>query len=93
MPDKAKSMVRKLYAYLKRVGAWTMEEVYETRLEELDGWIELRQAEISKYKAVLKKNPEDKDAQERLKKAEGQIKDKMKSRADMLDNQASTNWL
>ena len=93
MPDKAKSMVRKLDAYLKRVGAWTMEEVYETRLEELDGWIELREAEISKCKAVLKKNPEDKDAQERLKKAESLIKDKLKSRADMLANKASTNWL
>ena len=93
MPDKAKSMVRKLDAYLKRVGAWTMEEVYETRLEELDGWIELREAEISKCKAVLKKNPEDKDARERLKKAESLIKDKLKSRADMLANKASTNWL
>ena len=70
-----------------------MEEVYETRLEELDGWIYRYKAEASKYKNVLKENPEDKDAQERVKRAESQIKDKLKSRADMLANQASTNWL
>lgn len=93
MPDKAKSMVRKLDAYLKKVGAWTMEEVYETRLEELDGWINQYEAEVSKYKTVLKKNPEDKDAKERLRKAESQIKDKLKSRTNMLENQASSNWL
>lgn len=93
MPDKAKSMVRKLDAYLKKVGAWTMEEVYETRLEELDGWINQYKAEVSKYKTVLKENPEDKDAKERLRKAESQIKDKLKSRNNMLENQASSNWL
>ena len=70
-----------------------MEEVYETRLEELDGWIDHHKAEVSKYKSVLKENPEDKDAQERVRKAENQIKDKLKSRADMLANQASSNWL
>jgi hypothetical protein len=70
-----------------------MEEVYETRLEELDGWINLHKSEVSKYKSVLKVNPEDKDAQERVRKAEKQIKDKLKSRADMLANQASSNWL
>ena len=93
MPAKAKSMVRKLNAYLKKVGAWTMDEVYETRLEELDGWINQYEAEASKYKIVLKENPEDKDAKERLRKAESQIKDKLKSRNNMLENQASSNWL
>lgn len=70
-----------------------MEEVYETRLEELDGWINQYEAEVSKYKTVLKENPEDKDAKERLRKAESQIKDKLKSRTNMLENQASSNWL
>ena len=70
-----------------------MEEVYETRLEELDGWINQYKAEVSKYKTVLKENPEDKDAKERLRKAESQIKDKLKSRTNMLENQASSNWL
>ena len=70
-----------------------MEEVYETRLEELDGWINQYKAEVSKYKKVLKENPEDKDAKERLRKAEIQIKDKLKSRTNMLENQASSNWL
>ena len=70
-----------------------MDEVYETRLAELDGWIDLHQAEIAKYRSVLKENPEDKDAQQRLEKAESLIKGKLKSRSDMLANQASSNWL
>ena len=92
-PDKVKSMVRKLDAYLNKVGAWTMKEVYETRLEELDDWIHHLKAEASKYETVLKENPKDKDAQTRLRKAESQIKDKLKSRTNMLENQASSNWL
>ena len=92
-PDKVKSMVRKLDAYLNKVGAWTMKEVYETRLEELDDWIDHLKAEASKYETVLKENPKDKDAQTRLRKAESQIKDKLKSRTNMLENQASSNWL
>lgn len=39
MPDKAADMVRKLDAYLEKVGAWEMEEVYATRTEELEKWI------------------------------------------------------
>jgi uncharacterized protein (UPF0147 family) len=70
-----------------------MEEVYETRLEELNGWINQYKAEASKYKTVLKENPKDEDVQERLRKAESQIKDKLKSRTNMLENQASSNWL
>ena len=39
MPKKVKEMVLKLDAYLMRVGAWSIKEVYDTRQEELDGWI------------------------------------------------------
>jgi hypothetical protein len=39
MPKKTAEMVRELDAYLKKVGAWTMEEVYDTRQEELEEWI------------------------------------------------------
>ena len=70
-----------------------MEEVYETRFEELDGWIDHHKTESSKYKKVLKGNHEDKDVQERLRKAESQIKNKLKSRNNILENQASSNWL
>ena len=39
MPKKVKEMVLKLDAYLMRVGAWSIKEVYDTRQEELDRWI------------------------------------------------------
>ena len=39
MPEKTADMVRKLDAYLEKVGAWKMEEVYAARAEELEKWI------------------------------------------------------
>ncbi|MCP4785711.1 MAG: sulfatase [Fuerstiella sp.] len=39
MPEKTADMVRKLDAYLEKVGAWKMEEVYATRTDELEKWI------------------------------------------------------
>jgi predicted component of type VI protein secretion system len=39
MPRKVKEMVLKMDAYLMRVGAWSIKEVYDTRQEELDRWI------------------------------------------------------
>ena len=48
MPEKTADMVRKLDAYLEKVGAWTMEEVYETRMEELEMWVERGQKEVSR---------------------------------------------
>ena len=41
MPEKTAEMVRKLDAYLEKVGAWTMEEVYAARADELKLWIEI----------------------------------------------------
>ena len=48
MPEKTAEMVRKLDAYLEKVGAWTMEEVYAARAEELEMWIERGKHEIAK---------------------------------------------
>ena len=38
-------MTQKLDAYLGKVGAWSMKEVYETRENELNRWIEIRKNE------------------------------------------------
>ena len=53
MPEKTADMVRKLDAYLEKVGAWTMEEVYATRMEELEMWVERGQKEVSRIQQYL----------------------------------------
>ena len=53
MPEKTTDMVRKLDAYLEKVGAWTMEEVYNARIEELKTWIERGQQEVSRIQQEL----------------------------------------
>jgi arylsulfatase A-like enzyme len=53
MPRKVKEMVLKLDAYLRRVGAWTMNEVYDTRQEELDEWIRQDQRRITENRKKL----------------------------------------
>ena len=53
MPEKTADMVRKLDAYLEKVGAWTMEEVYSTRMEELEMWVERGQKEVSRIQQDL----------------------------------------
>lgn len=47
LPGKTAEMVRDLDAYLKKVGAWTMQEVYATRAEELENWIMQDQQRIA----------------------------------------------
>ena len=53
MPEKTTDMVRKLDTYLEKVGAWTMEEVYETRIEELEMWVERNQKEVIRIQQEL----------------------------------------
>lgn len=53
MPEKTADMIRKLDAYLEKVGAWTMEEVYATRVEELETLVERGQIEIAKINQQL----------------------------------------
>ena len=54
MPEKVKEMTQKLDAYLGKVGAWSMKEVYETRENELNRWIEIRKQRIIEFKEQLK---------------------------------------
>ena len=92
MPEKKAAMVRKLDAYLKKVGAWTMEEVYETRFEELDKWISEKKKQVADCKEELRKNPKDKSHRDRLKKAKESIAKLLKNRSEVVTNQASSNW-
>jgi len=93
MPEKRKAMVRKLDAYLKKVGAWTMEEVYQTRLEELDRWISENEKVAEDCKEGLGKSPDDSDLQSRLKKAEDSLERLEETRSQVLANRSSSNWL
>ena len=54
MPEKTAEMVRKLDAYLEKVGAWKMEEVYATRTEELEKWIADDEEKVAKINQQLK---------------------------------------
>jgi hypothetical protein len=78
---------------LKKVGAWTMEEVYETRFEELDQWISENKKKVSETKEQLRKNPKDKTYRDRLKKAKDLLAKHLKTRSQVKANQASSKWL
>ena len=92
LPEKKADMVRKLDAYLKKVGAWTMEEVYEARLEELDKWISEKKKQVTDCEEGLRKNPEDKSCLDLLKKAKYSLERLLKNRSQVVVNQASSNW-
>ena len=70
-----------------------MEEVYETRLEELDKWIAEKKEQVADCKEELAKNPKDKSHRDRLKKAKESIARLLKTRSEVVANQTSTNWL
>ena len=93
MPEKKAAMIRNLDAYLKKVGAWTMEEVYKTRLEELDKWISENKKKVSESKEQLRENPKDKSHRDRLKKAKDSLSKLLKTRSLVKANQASSKWL
>ena len=73
MPDKTKEMIRNLDAYLKKVGAWTMDEVYDTRQEELEGWLERDQKKIAELKQQLTNATDNKQLKTQLKAAESHL--------------------
>lgn len=53
MPERTARMIRDLDAYLEKVGAWTMKEVYETRQQELDDWIERDKRRVEETRKKL----------------------------------------
>ena len=93
MPEKKASMVRKLDAYLKKVGAWTMEEVYETRLEELEKWIAKHHEDIAEFNRKLKDNPKDKKSQAGLRKAQADLVRHQRTFGQVSANKTSGRWL
>ena len=53
MPEKTTEMVRQLDAYLQEVDAWTMDEVYATRIEELEKWTLENQLKVDQLNKQL----------------------------------------
>ena len=92
MPEIKASMVRKLDAYLKKVGAWTMEEVYETRLEELEKWIAKHHEDIAEFNRQLKDNPKDKKSQSGLTKAQDDLVRHQRTFGQVTENKTSDRW-
>ncbi len=92
MPEKKASMVRKLNSYLKKVGAWTMEEVYQARLEELEKWIAQNQEEIAECKHKLGSNPNDKKSQAGLDKARKSLARHQRTFRQVTANKTSKRW-
>jgi arylsulfatase A-like enzyme len=83
MPEKTSAMVGRLDDYLEKVGAWKMEEVYETRAEELEKWIADDKEKIAKIDQQLQAN--DLDANER-KKLQAELKSLQSRQAHHLNN-------
>jgi hypothetical protein len=96
MPEKTADMVRKLDAYLERVGAWKMEEVYATRAEELEKWIADDNENVAKIKQQL--NADSLDARDR-KRLDAELKSAQSKQTHHRDNleklnrgRKSTSW-
>jgi arylsulfatase A-like enzyme len=97
MPEKTADMIRKLDAYLEKVGAWTMEEVYQTRIEELEMWVERGQQEVSRIQQDLEATDLSPEKRQRL---SAELKSKqatLKRHSDALAKQpsimASERWM
>ncbi len=92
MPERKADMIRKLDAYLLKVGAWTMEEVYETRLDELRNWIERDHKDVAELKGQLASNPGDKKLQAALKEAQDKLERRQRTIDMVTANQTSDRW-
>ncbi|MBL6922876.1 MAG: sulfatase-like hydrolase/transferase [Akkermansiaceae bacterium] len=92
MPEKTADMIKRLDAYLEKVGAWTMEEVYQTRLEELSEWITRHKKDIAEATQKMAQNPNDTEAKAKLKKAVDQLKKHQSTFDYVTENQTSDRW-
>ena len=70
-----------------------MDEVYKTRLEELDKWISEKKKQVADCKEELRKSPKDKSHRNLLKKAKDSLGRLLKTKSQVVENQASSNWL
>ncbi|MGI9241286.1 MAG: sulfatase [Verrucomicrobiales bacterium] len=96
MPEKTAEMTRNLDAYLKKVGAWNMEEVYATRQEELDEWINLDKQRIAD--AEKKLTASDLSTEDRAKleaainSSEKNLERHQKNSAELKVQRSSSSW-
>ena len=96
MPDKTKNMIRKLDAYLKKVGAWTIKEVYDTRQEELEAWIERDRKKLENIQQLLtdaKSNAtEHKDLRAKLNATRTHLTKHQENLKKLANNRKSASW-
>ena len=94
MPEKTKEMIHNLDAYLKKVGAWTMEEVYDTRQEELENWKARDLKQITKIQQQLKNagSAESKKLNSALKAAHSSLTKRQQNLEKLEINRASERW-
>ena len=93
MPEKTADMIRRLDAYLEKVGAWTMEEVYETRLDELENWITKHHKDIKEIKAKLAKGSgSSTELKKELKKAKDNLARHQSTFDKVTANKTSGRW-
>jgi arylsulfatase A-like enzyme len=92
MPEKREAMVRKLDAYLEKVGAWTMEEVYQTRLEELEKWIARHHEDIADFNRKLEDDPKNKKIQAGLRKTQDDLDRHQRTFGQVTENKTSDRW-
>ena len=92
MPERTAEMTRSLDDYLEKVGAWTMEEVYQTRLDELRNWIASHHRDISEIKRMQASNPKDAEPKQRLKKVQNNLDRHQATLENVISNQRSERW-
>jgi arylsulfatase A len=95
-PDRTRDMIHKLDAYLKKVGAWTMEEVYDTRQEELEAWIERDRKKVTEINQKLIEGQSNaaksKALQAKLKAAQTNLIRHQNNLNKLAANRKSTSW-
>jgi arylsulfatase A-like enzyme len=92
MPEKVASMVAKLDAYLLKVGAWKMDEVYETRLAELEQWLAKHDQAEKDLRAKLASDPSNKQLLTQMKRIDESRKRHQKTFEQVTDNRSSGRW-
>ena len=96
MLEKTSDMVRKLDAYLEKVGAWKMEEVYATRAEELEKWIVDDKEKLAKISQQLRTDNLDasdcKKLQAELKSAESRQTHHLSNLEKLNQARKSARW-
>jgi arylsulfatase A-like enzyme len=92
MPKKTTDMIERLDTYLEKVGAWTMKEVYQTRLEELENWITRHNKDIAEISQMLEQTPKDAKLKAALSKAQNDLERHQSTMEKVTDNQTSERW-